>query len=258
MSKKRYPKYTVYYDSFDYDFEQAENKGSTNTHRFDYGKKSVCFNITSFFLHNLIALPIAYLYSRIILGDKVIGKKKLKGIKSYVLYMNHTEPVGDALAPHTFVFPKRAFTVVSPANLQIPIIGRLIPYLGAVPTPEDIRSAHMFSLSLQREFERGSAVIVFPEAHVWKKYTGIRPMKSSAFDLSRKYSVPSFSATRVYRRSRLFGYRCRIYIDGPFYADPSLSLRESCEDMMHRVGVAMESRAALSDVEIIKYLRKGE
>ena len=257
MGKGKYPKYTVYYDSFDHDFERVENPRA-QIRSFNYKKRGICFRLARFFLHDLIAAPIAYLYSRVILGDRVIGKSKLNGIKSFVLYSNHTEPVGDALAPHTFVFPKRALTVVSPKNLEIPVIGRLIPYLGAVPTPSDIRSSREFSQCIKREIDRGCALIVFPEAHVWKKYTGIRPMSISAFDIARRYSVPAFSATRVYRRSRLFGYRCRIYIDGPFYADTSLPLRESCEDMMRRVDDTMRSRAELSDVEIIRYLRNGE
>ena len=256
MKKEKYPKGVRYYDSFDNDFESAVKAPEDFKENYLYLKKKPVFRFASFVLHNLIGPPVAFFYSRVLLRERVIGKKKLKIKGGMILYANHTEPVGDALCPHTYVFPRMAYTVVSPDNFALPGLGKIIGYLGAVPTPCDVKMARAFSECLKTRLDCGSAVVVFPEAHVWQYYTGIRPMDKGAFVFPDKFSVPAFAVTRVYKRSRFFGFRRLIYVDGPFYADKSLSRAMSCEKLMDEVRSAMLKRAAESDIEIIKYLRE--
>jgi len=253
--KDRYPKATVEFTDYTDDFE-AKADGTELGRSYKYLNRGVIHRIISFLAHNVIAPPIAYLYSRVVLGDKLIGKKALKGHKSAVLYCNHTEPVGDALAPHTFVFPKPAYTVVHPDNLALPVLGKLIPYLGAIPTPIDLATSRSFSQCLSHRIDRGSAIVIFPEAHVWKKYTGIRPMDDGAFSIPGKYGAPAFAVTRVYRRRKFFGTRCHIYIDGPFFEDTSVPRAEARIKLKEEITKKMKERAALSNVEIVRYVRK--
>ncbi|MBQ7363357.1 MAG: 1-acyl-sn-glycerol-3-phosphate acyltransferase [Clostridia bacterium] len=253
--KGRYPKATVEFSEFTEDFESKAD-GIELGRSYKYLDAGRLHRFISFLAHNVIAPPIAYFYSRLILRDKLIGKKKLEGHKSLIMYCNHTEPVGDALAPHTFVFPKRAYTVVHPDNLALPVLGKLIPYLGAIPTPTDLTTSRRFSKCLEQCFSDGAAVVIFPEAHVWKKYTGIRPMDDGAFSFPGKYGVPAFAVTRVYRRARLVGTRCHIYIDGPFFEDLSLPRGEARMKLKEEIIEQMKERAALSNVEIIRYVRK--
>ncbi len=256
MKKKdKYPRAVVEFSEHTDDFE-ASVDGTELGRRYKYLDRGFFHKLTSFFAHNIIAPPIAYFYSRIILRDKLIGKRNFKGHKSLIMYCNHTEPVGDALAPHTFVFPKPAYTVVHPDNLALPVLGRLIPYLGAIPTPVDLATSKSFSRCLEYRLKRGSALVIFPEAHVWKKYTGIRPMDDGAFSFPGKYSAPAFAVTRVYRRARLFGARCHIYIDGPYYEDKTLSRSEARAKLKAEITEKMKERAALSDIEIIRYIKK--
>ena len=256
MKKNRFPKKIRYYSGFNEDFEATVRAREDFFDGYEYVSKKPLFRFISFFAHNVIAPPIAFFYSRVIMRERIIGKKKLKHRGGMILYFNHTEPVGDALCPHTYVFPKMAYTVVSPDNFALPVLGKIIGYLGAVPTPADVKSARGFSECLRYRLNQKSAIVVFPEAHVWQGYIGIRPMDKSAFSFPDKYSVPAFSLTRVYKKSRFFGFKRQIYVDGPFYPDTSLPRLEATEKMMADVIEAMCKRAQLSDVEIIKYIRK--
>ncbi len=253
--KERYPKRVVEFSDYTDDFE-AKADGTELGRKYKYLNRGIFHRLICFLSHNVIAPPIAFFYSRVILRDKLIGKKSLKGYKALIMYCNHTEPVGDALAPHTFVFPKAAYTVVHPDNLALPVLGKLIPYLGAIPTPTDLNTSRSFSKCLETRFRSGAAVVIFPEAHVWRKYTGIRPMDDGAFSFPGKYGIPAFAVTRVYKRARLLGTRCNIYIDGPFFEDTSLSRAEARAKLKEEITEKMKERAALSDVEIIRYVRK--
>lgn len=256
MKKDKYPRAVRYYESFTDDFE-ASNKAPIDFHKsYVYIKRSFGHRFLSFICHNVIAPPIAFFYSRVILRERIIGKRKLRIRGGKILYLNHTEPVGDAFCPHTYVFPQMTYTVVSPDNFALPVLGKIIGYLGAIPTPTDIKSSRAFSECLRTRLESGAAIAVFPEAHVWHYYTGIRPMDKGAFALPDKFSVPAFSVTRVYKKSRLFGYRRLIYVDGPFYADKSLSRADALEALKREITDAMCLRAEQSNVEIIKYVRK--
>ena len=254
--KEKYPRRIVYYDAYTDDFEAEADGARAVDSNYRYIRNSVFFKAMSFVAHNIIAPPFAFGYSRLFLREKYIGKHKLKGQGGYVIYANHAEPVGDALCPHTVTFPKKTYTVVHPDNVALPVIGKLIPYLGAIPTPIGLRGARHFSECIKTRLDEGSAIVIFPEAHVWKKYTGIRPFSEASFEFPVKYSCPAFSFTRTYRRMPLFGYRCCIYIDGPFYQDESLPRASARAKLMDEIHTVMSERSRLSDVEIIRYIRK--
>ena len=60
--------------------------------------------------------------------------------------------------------------------------------------------------------------------------------------------------TRVYKRSRLFGFKCRLYVDGPFYptAKSGSVAREELSELVHS---SMEARAKENELEIISYVQ---
>ena len=67
-------------------------------------------------------------------------------------------------------------------------------------------------------------VVIYPEAHVWKYYTKIRPYPSTSFKFPVHCNVPAFCMTTTYYKRKL-GKKPGIvvYIDGPFMLDNNLT-----------------------------------
>ena len=177
---------------------------------------------------------------------------KQKG-QGFVLVGNHTQPVGDAFSSNMVAFPTRTHVVVHPDNLRLPVVGRLTPYLGAIPIPNGIREARAFSEELSELLLSGRAVAIFPEAHVWPFFTGLRTFKKGALDIAVRANVPAYTFTRVYRKSRVFGFKCIVYIDGPFYPSQELSRGEAEAALSDGLFAVMAERTKESDVQVVEY-----
>ena len=81
---------------------------------------------------------IDLIYCKLILCVSFKNKKVLKGYNGYYLFSNHTQMIGDALDPLLLTFPKKNYVVVSSANLGIPFLGKILPFVGALPIPKKI------------------------------------------------------------------------------------------------------------------------
>lgn len=252
----RYPKRTVYYDSFDADFVNEVHSKRPVDKSYKYLHGNPLWHVASFLLYRVIVFPIAFLYCKLGMRQRIKGREKLRGVRSYVLYCMHNEPVGDALTPSQISFPKRAHVVISPDNIGLPVIGAALPMLGGLPTPTDLGGVRNYMRSTGELLRRGAAITVYPEAHVWQGCTTVRPFSSGAFDIPVRAKVPSYVATRVYKRSRFFGMHRVVYIDGPFYPSEGVGMigaRDELGEIVHR---AMEARAAESDIEPVRYVKR--
>ena len=206
-----------------------------------------------------VGLVIASVYDKIILGRRVHDRDAIKRYHKedgggYFIYANHTQPVGDATLPMLLSFPKRAYVIVSPANLGIPVLGPLLPYLGALPTPSNMQGLKELDEAVEQRLSEGSAIMVYPEAHLWPWHTGIRPLPISAFSFPVATGRPVFTATTTYHESRFRKHPCAtVYVDGPFYPDESLPKAKRKRKLRDEVQAAMERRAALSTCEYVHY-----
>lgn len=134
-----------------------------------------------------------------------------------VVFCNHTQPIGDALAPLVLAFPRRAFVVASPANLGIPLLGKMLPLLGALPVPNTIAGMKRFRAAVAKRLDEGAFVFVYPEAHVWPWYTGIRPLPDASFAFAIDNNVPAYCLTNTYQARRFCSKpRLTSIVDGPF------------------------------------------
>lgn len=256
MKKDRYPKRTLYYNSFEGEFVDPVSAEKRIDKSYKYIRKNPLWRAAAFVAYRLIATPAAFVYTKLFLRQKTVGRSKLRGHRSFMLYCSHNEPVGDAFTPAMISFPRKAYVVVSPANVLLPVIGRVNPMLGALPTPSDLRAARNFQLAIDELLRGRCAVTVYPEAHVWPKCSFVRPFATGAFDPAVRSGAAVFCATRVYKRSRFFGYKCRVYIDGPFYPNTDLSRSAAAADLCDAVRRTMSERMRdEGEVEIIRYLK---
>ena len=243
--------------------DENEEFSGTDFHgrRVDADYEYVRDGIGEKLLYNVIARPAAFLYSKLVLRQKTVGREKLglcKGAGVYV-YGNHTQNTGDPFVPNVFLFPRRVYFIVHPDNVSIPVLGRFTPALGALPLPGNMKAYRNFLSTLDRRVGEGGAVVVYPEAHIWPYYTKIRDFPDTSFGYPCRRGTPVFCFTNTYKKSRIFKKpRVITYIDGPFYPDESLPERARTKDLRDRVYSAMCERAKLSDCEYIRYIKKED
>ena len=208
-----------------------------------------------------LALLFSVFCCRLFLHVRIVGAKKLRREKrGFFLYGNHTQPVGDVFTPALCCFPKRIYTVVGADNLGIPVIGKLLPALGALPVAHTLSGTREFERAVRYRIERKRPVVIYPEAHVWEYYSGIRPFSDAAFRLPAKLGTPVYSFTVTYKKRGKSGKRrpaAIVYADGPFAA-PGDGIRERAKSLRDGVYAAKRSNSEKSDCEYIKYVKKGE
>ncbi len=254
---KNFPIKTEYYENFSRDFE-GEDFPSVKIDKFyKYRRKAFGFRILSFILYRCIATPAAFIYCKLFIKDRVYGKDKLKAYNNsgFFIYGNHTRDAADAFLPSIAAFPKKVYVIVNSKNLSIPLLGKCLPYLGAIPTPTEISATRNFSEAIISNALRGNAVMIYPEAHLWPFMKDLRPFGSESFVYPVRASLPAFSLTRTYKKHGR-KYRSEIYIDGPFFPDAALSERAARDKLCKEVRQAMKNRCSESDIEVVKYIKK--
>ena len=246
-----------YYESFEDDFYQADKKYILDED-YEYLPRSFMGKIGSCLTYALAAV-FAFVYCPLFLHVRFVGREKLKKENgAFFLYGNHTQPIGDVFDPALACFPKRIYTVVSPANLHLPVIGKLIRPLGGLPLPSTVSGLKRFNGAMKKLLDEGHPIVIYPEAHLWDYYTGIRPFASAAFSYPVKYDLPVYCLTTTYQKRR-FGKKPRltVYVDGPFRSNAK-GKRERIKELSESVSEKMSARAELSNCDYIKYINKTD
>lgn len=243
-----------YYRDFDTDFSVSKNQSFVLPSDYVFVRRDRLFRILSALSYGA-AYVFAQVYCRLFLKMRVHNSKALRGTGGAFIFANHTQPVGDVFMP-ALVSGARIYTVVSPANYGIPVIGRWLKYLGALPIPKEIKRLRQLSLAVEERLRDGANIVIYPEGHVWEYYNGVRPFDQTAFHYPVKYRKPSFVLTTVYKKAR-FGKKpqLHLYVDGPIRPDENLAPREASEEMRLAVRKIMENRCAEGDAEYIKYIK---
>lgn len=244
-----------YYESFDEDFFQKDEVYKLEKD-YEYIQRKLYKRVISSILY-AIAFVFSSVYCRLFLHVRFVGTKKIRDEKGgFFLYGNHTQPIGDVFNPALACFPKRIYTVVSPANLHLPVIGKLIRPLGALPLPNSLTGMKNFNRAVEIRIKDGHPVVIYPEAHLWDYYTDIRPFREAAFTYATRIGAPVYCFTSTYQKRKIGKKpRITIYIDGPFSSDAK-DKRERAKELCSKVWEQMKSRAELSDYEYIKYVKK--
>lgn len=196
---------------------------------------------------------------------KFYGREKLKAArgKGYVIYANHTNPFHDVFGP-ALAADRRIFTIISPVNLKIPGIGKVLPYIGGLPLGKTTDEKKAFNDAVDKRLAQKKVLVIYPEAHVWPYYTGVR--KFPAGDRSFKYAVrnnlPIFTMTTTYhkRKNKKKGDlpRMDIYVDGPFWPDPKLSEDENRAKLAEEAYNSLVKNSKNSTYDYFEYKKKAK
>lgn len=261
------PSKVVYYtDELNEEFSEARivPRVIDKDFRYFHGR---LWNFSSLIVQNVLSMPIKILYQKLKFHLTYAGKEKLKKYKNegYFIYANHTQPFADTFIPSVANYPHRNFFIVNPENVSMPGMRVLVEMLGAIPIPCDVGGMKNFIKSVEDKIRRKYSVTIYPEAHIWPYYTGIRNFKSVSFQYPVKLNCPVFCLTNTYhqRRDRLGRQKpgkvdIVTYIDGPFFSDGSLKPKERQQELRDRVYRCMLERSRESDIEVIAYRKARE
>ena len=251
----------IYYeDELNDEFSTAVIEPKKIDDDYIYDRRGPVRAFTRFFWYRIVATPLAFLYVKLNLHQRTVGGEKLRPYRKQGVYLygNHTNAVGDPLTPNIFCFPKRVSFIVHPNNVSMPVLGRINPSLGAIPLPDTRGAYKNFGECVEGRIKKGHAVVIYPEAHIWPYYTGIRPFPDPSFGYPAKSGTPVFCFVNTYqKRGKRKKPRTVTYIEGPFLPDMTLPLKARRQKLRDEVYGVMCRLAQHSNVEVIRYIRKN-
>ena len=194
---------------------------------------------------------------------KFYGREKLKKARGtgYVLYANHTNPFHDVFGP-ALAADRRIFTIISPVNLKVPGIGKFLPLIGGLPLGKTKEEKKAFHEAADTRLKQGNCLVIYPEAHLWPYYTGVRkfPAGDKSFTYAARNNLPIFTMTTTYhkRKDKKKGDlpRMDIYIDGPFYPDADKSEDENRAKLAKEAYDSMVKYSKNNSYKYFEYKKK--
>lgn len=169
------------------------------------------------------------------------------------LFINHTQPFGDPFLPDVLLKNQKFYSICAPKNLQVPVLGPLLPSLGALPLPSTLDGMRKMRKAVHQRLEEGSWIVIYPEAHLWPWCTMIRPFVPGSFQYPVDENRICFCATVTYQKSKRRKPSVSVWLDGPYEPDPALKRPARRNDLNRRVHEAMENRARLNTQSYITY-----
>lgn len=223
-----------------------------------YISKNPLWNFCAFVLYRFIATPLVFLFQKIAFGERYVNKKAFRGYRKtgYFLYGNHTNGVGDAFSPSMITFPKKAYMIASPDAVSIPVVSTIVKMLGGMPVPTELRALKSLKDAVNKRARKKNCIVIYPEAHIWPYYTKIRPFRDASFKYPAENNKPVFCFTKTYQKPR-FGKlpKTTVYIDGPFFPDMSLGVKENQKMLRDKVYQTMCERAKNSTHQYAAYVK---
>ncbi len=201
--------------------------------------------------------PVVWLLQKIAYGEKTVGREKLKDYRKegFFLYGNHTRGMGDAYCPGLLTWPKKAYIVAGADAFSIRGVRRIVEDLGGIALPAGRKGFKNYSQAMLRHAELCHIVTLYPEAHIWPRYTGIRPFKPASFHYPAETGKPVFTFTTTWQKRKILpGSRAVVYVDGPFIPDMELPMDKRKEVLRDQALEAMTNSAKNSNYEKIHYV----
>lgn len=209
-------------------------------------------------LYYLIAYPILRLFC-FFAGVRIKGKKKLKKLKKqgYFLYGNHVGWI-DAITPAVMIaFPKRANILAYTDALSIPIARRLLRPLGYLPVTDKLSDTKKLYKAIDYCLAQNQSIAIYPEAHIWPYYTGIRKFSSLSFRYPARSGSPVVPFFSTFRKSKFSDKpKMTINIGEPIFPDKNLTIAENTQMLAKETYEYMlKCSKELANYEYIKYIK---
>ena len=247
------------YEDENYDFFTSSKDDFVLDKNFKYIHTNIFYKAFSFVAYRLIMTPIAFFHTKLRYHHKVVNRKALKACKKegYFMYGNHTLMGGDAFIPSLLAFPKDVFVVVNRANIASKWSRTFILMNGALPIPSSLKGMKNFYDAISYLIAKKKVIQIYPEAHIWPFYTKIRDYDKVSFRYPCSLGAPVYAFTNTFTKRKFSSFpKVTTYIDGPFYPDMEMELKEREEKLHSQVINAMKEKSKFSTYEVHTYKKK--
>lgn len=228
--------------------------------KYQYVKRNAFSKLFSFLLYRVIVRPLVWVYVKVKFRHKFVGRKKLCREKAgCLLYKNHVMLAGDAFIPNLISARKRNYIITGKETNSLQAILPLMRTLGNIPLGQNAAQNLSMLKCMRQRVQEGASITVYPEAHIWPYYTGIRPFLDASFYYAVALKAPVFCATSCFQKKR-FGKTPRVitFIDGPFYPEAGMGRAESAKYLRDKVYETMCLRAKENSLYAAHEYRKKE
>jgi 1-acyl-sn-glycerol-3-phosphate acyltransferase len=190
--------------------------------------KGRLYRFFSGIFYYVIAIPILFVWTRVILGVKVTGENRLRGLKGALTVCNHVHMLDSALVALA-LFPRKVVFPTLPKNVESLWPGIAVRLLGGVAVPGNVSELTQFFEEMEYLLIKGRIVHFFPEGELKPYDTSLRSFKKGAFHLAAQARVPVIpisiafkppkGISKLYRRKPVMA----VHIGEPIFpaaADP--------------------------------------
>ena len=239
---------TIYYsDELNDDFASLGIKKKPLGDDFEYIHKNILWNTCSFVIYRMIAQPLVFVFVKVAHRQRFKNRKVLKTARKTgaFIYANHTNMLLDAFVPNIVKLRKRGYILVGPDTTSIPGLKNIVEMVGAIPLGQTLsENKEMLECINHRIAKNKGFITIYPEAHIWPYYTGIRDFKAGSFSYPCYSDTPVFAMTNCYQK-KLIGKHPKVvtFVDGPFYPDKNLPMKERKEKLRKQCYDTMVKRA---------------
>src|SRR5690606_31229736 len=121
--------------------------------------------LVSTVVYYAVAAPLLYLWTRLVLGVRREGRRRLPRSGGALTVCNHVHPLDSALVALA-MFPRRVVFTSAPENLRNRWYGWLVRLLGGIAVPQNPAELPRFFSELELLLARGRIVHFFPEGEL--------------------------------------------------------------------------------------------
>lgn len=259
---KEYPVKTIYFkDELNDDFASTKISRKKLPKNFKFYHRNLIYRFFSNLVYYVVGVPLIWIYVRLILQAKVVGKKKwkkahLRGTGVFI-YGNHTSANDALYVPSLLILPKRAWIVCSDEAVSNAFLRPIETFLGALPLPDTPEAGKPFVDAVNAHIRRKDVVLIFPEAHIWPYSTRIRPFGEHAFTYPANLGAPVVTVCTTFERRKILRFlppRPVIHVSEPDYPDMDLPLGERAKRLRDAsYDYMVEVSSSLENVEYYRY-----
>ena len=153
------------------------------------GYKGRVYRWLSTAFYYVVAVPLLYLFTRVVLGVRTVGQTRLPRSGGALTVCNHVHLLDSAVVALA-LFPRRVVFTSAPMNLENRLYGGLVRLLGGVAVPHTAAELPLFFSEMQLFLAKGRIVHFFPEGELKPYDTNLRDFKRGAFHLAAQARVP--------------------------------------------------------------------
>lgn len=235
MKIDRKNKVVYYTDDINDDTSRFNTRKVSIDDKYSYLPTSILYKFSSGVFYYFFAKPLLYFITIFIQKIKVRGIKNIRKLKNtgYIIYCNHTHFSDAYIMPTRITGFKRTYIICDKLSLGIPIINKLVKGLGGLPVPDTKTATVNLNKVVDSLLEKKKAIVVYPEAHIWKYFTGTREFSATSFKFASRNNVPVVPIAVTYEKHKFLGrYRKprMIYnIGEPIYSKVDLNVKENAQ-----------------------------